>query len=240
MPDNDKGHRSTVVILRRSDDKKKFVFRYALDDESGVELTGTSRYVKVIYEGNAADLFDVKGEDTVQVKGEPNIKWKHSKAKKLLYQDIIEGKVPLYARDDNGNTTMATKDIYALRPEFAAYNYDKFPSRLSSLRDTIQKKMSRKGDDEIAFEAFVRYTPVSIKTSRGNIQWKGSEAQELALKDIAEGIHTEKGYRYLHEKRPEYFTNFPFELFRNKIRQEVKTAKYLHTVKVKGKQHQSS
>jgi hypothetical protein len=38
----------------------------------------------------------------------------------------------------------------------------------------------------------------------------------------------------LWESRREYFEQFPLDAFRDKIKQEVRTAKYLHTCKTKG------
>jgi len=51
-------------------------------------------------------------------KDEPKIKWKKSKAKRLLYKDILDGRVPLEAKTVDGRSTMSLKSIYNLRPEF--------------------------------------------------------------------------------------------------------------------------
>ena len=41
----------------------------------------------------------------------------------------------------------------------------------------------------------------------------------------------------LWETREEYFEEFPLDVFRSKIDQEIRTAKYLHTVKTKGRDY---
>jgi hypothetical protein len=69
---------------------------------------------------------------------EPSIKWVKSEAKRLLHKDILEGRVPAKAKDNNGKRTANLKDIYALSPKFRLYDYLKFSSRLSSLRALIE------------------------------------------------------------------------------------------------------
>lgn len=72
---------------------------------------------------------------------EPEITWAKSKAKKMLYQDIMDGIIPLEARgEDKYGEEMGLKDIYLSRPEFALYSYKKFSGRISSLRNTIKER----------------------------------------------------------------------------------------------------
>jgi hypothetical protein len=60
------------------------------------------------------------------------------------------------------------------------------------------------------------------------------------LDDIDSNLHVTLGKKELYGMHPEYYEEFPLAVFRDKIKQEVRTAKYHHTVKVKGKQHQNS
>lgn len=85
---------------------------------------------------------------------EPKTKWKKSKAKQLLYTDLKEGLVPLEAKDENGKSTMKLSDIYGMHPEYADYHYDKFSSRLSSLRKTVKDRIERQRLDQEAFENY--------------------------------------------------------------------------------------
>jgi hypothetical protein len=62
---------------------------------------------------------------------EPKVQWRKSNAKSLLVKDIMEGRVPLEAKDENGESTMPLVDIYAMHPEHAAYHYSKFSRPLS-------------------------------------------------------------------------------------------------------------
>jgi hypothetical protein len=204
------------------------------------------RFLKITREGEVEDFFSEKDKRLweqhhhEQLRKEPTIKWRHSKAKRLLYQDILNGIVPLESEDEEGNPTMPLYEIYTMRPEYAEYDYDKLASRLASLRATMAANETRADDDKTAFELFVSKHPVSYYSHKGYIQWQGSESQRLALEDIAAKVHETRGYRAMYDSREEFFLEFPFEAFRDKVRQEVKTAKFKHTLNVKGKQHKSS
>lgn len=166
---------------------------------------------------------------------EPKIPWKKSKAKRLLYKDIMNGKVPLEAKTADGKLTMPLKSIYNSRPEFKEYKYSKFSSRLSSLRTTIKECNYRADLDRQAFENYKAHTPVASFSSKGYINWQGSEVQQLCLQDIENGLHKSMSRLDLYGSREEYYKNFPLDAFRDKVAQELRTAKYLHTIKVKGK-----
>jgi len=165
---------------------------------------------------------------------EPKIKWKHSKAKALLQKDIMEGRVPLVATQ-NRRSTMALRTIYDSRPEFAEYQYSKFSARLASLRKTIKDRNDRAALDQEAFDNFKQNHPVSVSSAHGYIQWQGSEAQRLCQEDLANKVHDTMSRMDFWASRREYYENFPLNAFRDKVSQEIRTAKYLHTLKVKGK-----
>ena len=169
---------------------------------------------------------------------EPKIKWKKSKARALLYQDIRDGSVPIDNPRAGGG--MALKEVYALRIEFQEYNYSKFSARLASLRKVIADADNRAEADQAAFENFKANHPVSLFSYKGYIQWQGSEAQESLLEDMEAGLHQSMGKKALWEHRNEYYENFPLNAFRDFVYQEVRTSKYLHTLKVKGKTHKAS
>ena len=56
-------------------------------------------------------------------------------------------------------------------------------------------------------------------------QWKGSEAQRLLKIDMDEGKHLQKKPRLFQKDRPEY-QEFPGQVFRNHIYQELRSRKY--------------
>ena len=102
-----------------------------------------------------------------------------------------------------------------MHPEYSAYDYKKFASRLSSIRNTIKKLNNRADEDQDAFNCFVQNNDVSYYSKKGFIQWQGSESQKLLLEDINAGLHihyagNRKGW-YL--SRPEYYDEFPLKVF---------------------------
>jgi hypothetical protein len=136
-----------------------------------------------------------------------------------------------------------------MRVEYAVYDYDKFSRRLAAIRSQIKILETRAQVDQQAFDTFVANHPISLYSQKGYIQWQGSDAQKLLMEDLKNKTHDltvkggknkDGGYRRLFNSRPEYHEEFPFKDFCDKVRQEIKTAKYLHTLKVKGKQHKAS
>ena len=147
----------------------------------------------------------------------------------------MEGRVPKEATDSSGKSTMKLEDIYLSRPEFSKYKYSMFSSRLSSLRKTVKVTEHRAALDQAAFDNYIQNHEPSLLTRHGYSQWQGSEAQRLLKIDLKNKVHEIMTKKELHESREEYFENYPLNVFRDKVWQEIRTAKYLHTIKVKGK-----
>jgi hypothetical protein len=237
LPNNDKNHRSEVIIEDRFENEKGvdvYSFRYVEDDPRSLLLQATTRYVKILQEGDKEAYFDDAGEGE-----EGKVKWKDSQARRLLYNDVREGLIPLDAKNDDGTPTMTLQEIYISRAEFAAYDYNKFSSRLATIRGIIKQFKDRAGADLEAFELFVANHAISHYDRKGYVQWQGSKSQELAKADIQAGLLSQ-GFRTLYNSREEYFMEYGFKEFSDKIRQEIGTKKYLHTLKVNGKQHKAS
>ena len=171
---------------------------------------------------------------------EPKIKWLDSKARKLLYQDVMNGIVPLKGKDDGNKSTGKLKDIYAMRSEYAEYDYKKFSGRLSSIRKTVLLSKSRSESDRISLMKHIENNPVSTASHKGYAEWQDDIAQGILLEDIESNLHITMGTAGLYCLRPEYYEEYPLDVFRDKLKQELRTAKYLHTLRVKGKNHKSS
>jgi hypothetical protein len=104
-----------VVLTDRDHDKAGKVilrFRYeTTDGDNATLLYANHRYVQVIKEGDPNDLFDGPGEPQKEEEKhkEPKIKWKKSKARALLYEDVKKNVV---AFDDNNKPVMETFIIF--------------------------------------------------------------------------------------------------------------------------------
>lgn len=175
--------------------------------------------------------------DDDQEVDEPKVKWKKSKAKELLYKDLVDGRVPLNAKDSKGKSTMKLRDIYMLRPELQEYKYSKFSSRLSSLRKTVGENISRQRTDQKAFDNYLanHKHEVSLFTAKGYIQWQGSEAQRLVQESLEDNENEALEWQEWHSSEPAFYEHFPIDVFRDKVNQEIRTNKYLHTLEMRGK-----
>ena len=165
---------------------------------------------------------------------EPKVKWGKSKARKLLCVDIMEGRAPRSSRE-NGRLTRGLEDTHNSREEFKKHHHSKFSSRLGRLRKSIDDLMSRKDLDQQAFDNYVANHPVSHFSHKGHIQWQGSEAQQLALRHIEQNMHNTTKWSEWHGEHAEFYENFDLATFKDKIRQEMRTAKCLCTLEVRGK-----
>jgi hypothetical protein len=228
-------HRSDITLIERfSNDKGQlyYSFRYSADNNSPL-LSASVRYVKIVQEGDKSDFFDP--DNIEQTKKKKKVKWKDSKAKRLLLDDVKHGVVPV-----ESTPSMPLKDIYLMHPEYAEHSYSKFSSRLYSIRKVVAEANNRSERDQQAFDMYVSNNPISFFSSKGYIQWQGSDSQRLCLDDIEQEKHKTMSKRDLYDSRSEYYDEFPYKVFKEKLKQEIRTAKYLYTLEIRGKQHQSS
>ena len=86
----------------------------------------------------------------------------------------------------------------------------------------------------------IENNPVSTASHKGYAEWQDDIAQGILLEDIESNLHITMGTAGLYRLRPEYYEEYPLDVFRDKLKQELRTAKYLHTLRVKGKNHKSS
>lgn len=226
---------STVVIKAEAEFEinrklqKCYTFS-VVDDENDLLCHAIQRYVHVFEEGDTEKLFDrsLPGPAPPKTK---KIKWRKSKAKKLLHQLIMDGRIPL---DDS----MRPEDIYQLDEELAEelnkYDYNKFASRFRSLKTKILELDKRADEDLEAFRNYKKNHTPSLYSHKGYVQWQGSTAQELLWKDLDEYLKNPATKpKDLWMSRPEYKDGFPLDAFRDKIKQEIRTEKYLATRKAR-------
>jgi len=181
----------------------------------------------------------------IEKEGQPKtktIEWKDHPARDLLVEEFRAGRIPLDPKE------MGPAEIY--------YNYadtlefkmdgmehgDTFTGRLLRLRNLIKKDKKRALKDHRALATALQNHPVPLLDDHGRPQWNGSVAQSQLKRDIAEGMH--KTFTplelYNHEHRNMYRTALSAKEFRWKIQQEVRTAKYLHTLKYKSNNQRKS
>ena len=172
---------------------------------------------------------------------EPKIKWKNSKARQNLYKELTGGNIPRDAKDSNGRFMVPLlKDIYNMHEEYKLYDPKKFSSHLSSLRTQYHERMMRDAMDIGAFDNYRRNHQPSLFSHHGYPEWQGSEAQRLLKIDLEAKKQDTMSRMDLWDSKPEFYEHFPLKVFRDKLNQEVRTAKYLHTLRERGKLHVES
>lgn len=233
----DRQHRSQVVLSGREDivvnRKLQQCFLFSLDGVDGT-FHAVAKHFKILNEGPRDSFFDPADPEESGPFKEPKIKWRKSRAKKLLYNDLLDGVVPMEQQDANGNETMSIEDIYMIHEEFLLYDFDKFKNRLKALRKKILELNDRSAEDEQAFENYKANHQPSLFSHKGYAQYQGSTTQELLLDDLDAFMNdpTMKP-KDLWMSRKEYMREFPLDAFRDKIYQEIRTAKYIRTLKAR-------
>jgi hypothetical protein len=231
----DPKHQSVVVLIAEEEmlvnRKQQKCYTFTIDggeEEDGAMCYAIQRYVHVFEEGDTAKLFNPSlpgPNDQIFQKTKKEAKWRKSKTKKLLYDFLMDGTVPM---EEDGS--MMIEDIYALEEEFAEFELDKFKAGLSRLRKKIKELESRADKDLEAFRNYKKNHKPALFSHKGYIQWQGSTAQELLWDDLDAYLKdpTQKPKK-LWLSRDEYKYFFPLEAFRDKIKQEIRTEKYIQT-----------
>lgn len=158
--------------------------------------------------------------------------WGDSYVRELLLADLKEGVIPKTHQPH----IMDTREIFLSRPEYKLYGFKNFYSRLSALRDHLYASSTQASKDSEAFRIFVKNYPPKDTCSRGYPHWEGSKAQKQLKIDVANGEHKKEHVTPMimwgHEARPEY-REFPQDVFRDHLYQEIGTCKYLNYLTIK-------
>jgi len=155
------------------------------------------------------------------------VKWKDSKAKKLLLADLKSKKIPLDANE------MGPQQAYMQRPEFTEVEYECFRHNLNAIRNAIKKEKSRAVSETASLLHDLSIHPRKEHNHRGEPRWDGSEAQRLLRLDMDAKKHKTMTPSMLYNTRKEYTENYPLEVFRKHIHQEEQRRKYISYLKNK-------
>jgi hypothetical protein len=146
------------------------------------------------------------------------VPWINSKAKHMLREDILAGRVL---------DGMDPKVVYESRPEFQKFPYDRFRPNLKSLHERIRKDRDRMEEDCEAYHAdmslllALRDDDDAPEYSAPDVlPWHMSEAKALLAQDISDGKNEEMTPKELYATRGEYQV-YSLTKFRKHIYQEV-------------------
>lgn len=147
------------------------------------------------------------------------VKWRNSKARYLLHQDLISGRIPL------DSTTMDAPTAYKSRPEFGKSDEEKWKGRLADARKQIEEKKLRAERDSAALSHDMSLLKNHETAALGHggrpPRWEGSRAQYFLREDMAAEKHKMMRPSKLRETRQEYEV-FPKRAFALHITQEAR------------------
>lgn len=118
-------------------------------------------------------------------------------------------------------STMADEVVYGSSLEFRQYKWANFKTNINNLRDAIDREFARAVTDATKLAADKQHrTPVAT-TLNGYPIWAGSVAEKLLKEDVDAGNHLRMFPKELRESK-EAYKEWPLEVFRDHIQQEVK------------------
>lgn len=168
-----------------------------------------------------------KKKGTKQGTKETEESWAKSKAKKLLKEDIIAGKV---------TEEMHWSNVYEMRPEYKKFKAERFGPNLKTLREGIARDYARMLKDVDWFGHDMALVKQLRAADSGSIPWHKSDAKYLLDDDITNEVHlkinSETGMKNtpqdMHKSRPEY-QQYPLGVFRGHLYQEIKRREKLES-----------
>lgn len=156
--------------------------------------------------------------------------------RKLLYDELASGMIPI---DEEEMGPAEVYYNYSHTPEFKQRGMeysDRFVSRLRGLRKIVKRDKSRAWEDKRAIQIALKNHPAPLLNHKGRPQWNGSIAQACLELDLAAGKHNLMMPSELWESNDEYKRTLSKDAFRWKIKQMIRTKKYLHTLKCRSEE----
>ena len=145
-------------------------------------------------------------------------KWINSKAKELLRNDIISGKVTNKCNPET---------VHKSNEEYTKWPFPNFKTNLKNLLEAVALDYRRMAED---WEAYGHDIDLLLQLQEDDepLSWHQSEAHAFLSKDIDAGKHKAMHPSVLWESRIEYM-EFPLKTFRDHIYQELKKRADLKT-----------
>ena len=138
------------------------------------------------------------------------VPWQHSEAKKVLTNDIIDGKV---------SADLTWRQVFAMREELYAQYKKNFATNLRNLQKSLKSLQDRADEDQAAVLHDLEAFPRSTVNARGHRRFDGSEAQRLLKHTFDNGEDEGLLPKEIWLTRLEY-QEFPLKVFRDHVSQE--------------------
>jgi len=131
-------------------------------------------------------------------------KWKTSDAKKVMAQAFIDGIIPIELERDTPLDSKDTFDnLFKCHPDFKNFPYEKdiYDGRFERLQLAMHQRQKWADLDNAALLKDRRVCPERKHNAKGEINWKGSEAEFWLKKDMEDGLHLKMKPQKLRESR---------------------------------------
>jgi hypothetical protein len=160
-------------------------------------------------------------------KNEGWIKWRASKARIVLMQDLIDGILPVESSRISAEDAW---DIYKTMEEFATVVFSQFKARLQDHRKQISDNKIRAARELEFLVHDKSLFPRQKVNHRGELVFDLHPAKRLLRADIKAGKHLSMTPQELHVTNGAY-QMFTLDIFRMRIYQEVRRSKFLNHLK---------
>ena len=182
---------------------------------------------------------DEENSKNIKKKGVKNpafINWKESKARSVVIEDLVAGRMPL---DDAFMSAESAWDVhYRFLPEFQRVCFKQFKERLRDHRKQVAGDLGRAKREVAAVAAHRLHFPRKTTTHKGAPVFDIHPAKELLREDVKQGNHVGVSPSALRLTKDEY-QEFDQDIFRRRIYQEKRRKKFVNYLneerKTKGK-----
>ena len=142
-------------------------------------------------------------------------KWEDSWAKEILRLAILNGDI----------TDKHTLDeIHLWHPEVQATDRSKLSGRIRSLKDQVHTDKECAIQDDIDLTRDRKMFPIPSHNYRGEPRSEGSQAERILKEEIAKGEHLKEKPSIFASRQ--VFQDYPDDVIRDHIYQEIKFQKY--------------
>ena len=140
-------------------------------------------------------------------------RWEHSKAKAVLKQ-LFESDESMMKKDE--------EELYHLSPDlFGQYRFDRFKENSKNLKKKITEDREMNAFQEAALVHDRQMFPKNSNTHWGYGRWDQAEAKTQLRADVKNNLHKSMKPKDLRQSKIEVYGQFPLDVFRNHIYQEL-------------------
>lgn len=159
------------------------------------------------------------------------IDWRHSRARAMILDHLENETLPL--KEEELSAIDAWTQRYSHLPEFHGIQFSQFEARLIDHRSQVlnKKKHISSQLDALARDRVLHPPPTHNK--KGERVFYLSLAYPKLVEDVTDEKHLNMTVGQLFYSRPEYYEDWKYEVFADRVKQEVMRQKFVYHCEVK-------